>query len=469
MNGLSCRRPRHAAYICPSEVVNLNLTLTNMAGDRTTIQPATFKALARHHYVITVGVSGNTTSGDLALNVVFDDDVVAETVNVSLGDDLFSAPAPTVEAKGFTPENVLEAFEGEERSDNPEFHVFAFGGLRTATLNVVSENGYAPAFGRSVQLVNADAVTQSQLAAEGVDCAGFFRNVDKMGVVNVAKFLRKLPAGNYTVELQVVDAMTRTSEPTKLQVKINPVVFEVSPVMSVPMLADEVSVDVATNCAGIKNSVRFKVPDANNKMVDATIKSVTQVNAPSGKATRADLPYTFRYVLALEPQIRSEIEVVTFVNNNFESIKVPMTIPEYTIESDAFARKVVLKITGNSAAETKSIVDNIIFYNGSTLIPTANISHDANGYVTIVGLNPSVTYHSFTAKLGSIEKSVGEFTTEAENDVPNGAFGKVCETINISSIGTGGQWTGTVGGSPAYMSLSAIVRSTPIIGRILIL
>lgn len=449
------------AYICPSEVVNLNLTLTNQAGEKTTIQPATFKAVARHHYVITVDVTGNTTTGDLALDVIFDDDVVAETVNVSLGDDLFSAPAPTVEAKGFQPDVTVETYETQALADKPEFHVFAYGGLRSATLSVVSANGYTPSFGRSVQLVNADAVTQSQLAQEGVVCSGFFRNVDKMGVVNVDAFLKSLPAGEYSVELQVVDAMTRTSEPTKLSVKVNQVVFTLSSVAPVELLADEVTVDVSTNCSAIKDNVTFKVPDANNKMVNATIKSISEVSPAAGKPTRSDASYSYRYVLVLEPQIRSEIEVVAYLNNNFESVKVPMTIPDFSVEPDAFARKVVLKINASSAAETKSIIDNVTFYNGTSQIPTANISHDANGYVTIVGLNPGVTYHSFIVKLGSVEKSVGEFTTESENDVPNGAFSNVTETINISPIGTGGEWTGTRLGSPVYTSRSAIVRSTP--------
>ena len=74
------------AYVAPSEI-KLNLTLTNTEGKQVTIQPASFTAQARHHYVVTIGVDGAT--GNLALDVQFDDDVVNETVSVSLGDELF--------------------------------------------------------------------------------------------------------------------------------------------------------------------------------------------------------------------------------------------------------------------------------------------------------------------------------------------------------------------------------------------
>lgn len=444
------------AYIVPSEGVKLNLDLTDANGNKVTIQPAEFNALARHHYVVTVGVSGDAASGNLALDVVFDEDVVAETVSVSLGSDLFTAPAPKVEAKDFDPSATLSAFEGAGLDSNPEFHVFAFGGLKSASLNVVSSNGYSPGFGKSVELVNAPELTQQRLQKSGVVASGFFRNPDKMGVVNVKEFLASLPAGSYTVELQVVDAMTRTSEPLRLSASVQAVDIDLAPVAEAAFMSSEVSVDLTTNCPEIKDKVHFMASDASNKMVDVPVKSVTPVSATRAAGT------TYRYVLGIEPQIRPAIDVKAILGSKSFEMSVPMQAPEYTLTPDAFSRKVVVKVTAADDAMTRMIFDNLSFWNGTTQIPTANIYHEpSSNYVTVSGLSPATRYSSMTVRCGSFEKPVPEFTTEAETDLTNGNFSAVTETVRIDPINVGGPYTGTALSSPKYQTTSSIVRSTP--------
>ena len=417
--------------------------MTNESNQRVDIQPASFRAAARHHYVVTIGVKEGQASGGLALDVVFDDDVVAETVNVSLGDELFTAPAPALTAKGFDPSVAIDAFEYAEQPAQAEFHVFAFGGLKSASLTVISD-GYTPTFGRSVELVGADDLTQKQLAAAGVECSGFFRNPDKMGVVNVTKFIENLPAGNYTVALTAVDAMTRTSEPVELKAVIKPVELEVSSVGNVGFMANEMKVQVSTNCPDIKNNVKFQVPNSRNQMVDAVVKSVEEVSAPGNARTRADLSYHFNYTLALEPQIRNLIDVTAKVGRKSASIKVPMAAPEYTITPDAFARKVMLKVEGADAAVTSAIIDNIVWYSGSVdashAISSSNISVDSEGIVTIVGLNPDSAYTGFKAAIGTFVKDVPAFTTEPEIDVPNGDFNALKSKVSYTGVLVGGEW-----------------------------
>lgn len=441
------------AYIAPTDV-KVKLRLTNAADQTVELVPAEFKAAPRHHYVVTMDVTENT--GNLQLSVVFDDDVVAETVNVSLTDELFSAPAPTVTAKGFDPQNVLDTFEFAEQQTKPEFHCFAFGGLRSATLNVVSTSGYSPAFGRRVELVNADNLTQQQLATEGIDCAGFFRNVDKMGVVNLQKFIERLPAGSYEISLEIEDQLTRASEPVSMSVTVKPVTFEMEAPVNAGFLASELSVDVLTNCADIKNKVTFKVPDGNNRMVPAEIKSITQVGG-----TRADGDYRFRYVLAISSRAQALIDVEATLGNRVTDIKVAMEEPEYTVIPDAFARKVVLKIDADDQRTAKFLRDNLVYFNGDTQIPSANVAHGSDGLITISGLTANVQYLQLKAKVAAFEKAIPAFTTEAENDVPNGNFTASTQTININPINTGGQYTGTVGITKNYQLISSIVRSTP--------
>lgn len=427
------------AYVAPCADVKLNLTLTNDAGERVTIQPASFAAQARHHYVVTIGVSGNASTGNLALNVEFDEDVVSESVNVSLGDELFTAPAPTVTAKGFSPETAVGGFEYSELKDTPEFHVFAFGGLKTATMNVVADNGYAPVFGRSVELVNADGLTLQQLEQEGV--AGYFRNADKLGVINVKKFIEQLPAGKYTIEVSAVDVMTRASEPLRLSAQITPLEIQLSAAAQAEFMGTEVTVDLSTNSPDVKNMVAFKVPDAHNKMVDAEIKSVTEITSP---VVRADLGYVFRYVLALESSFRSEVDVeMSLVSNKNKKVstKIAVGAPEYTLIPDAFSNRVVLKIEAANPAMVKTLIDNLQFVNGGNQVPSANITHDsANGMITVSGLTSGTKYVALKAVCGAFEQTVPEFTTEIEEAVPNGDFSSVSNTIDISRIKAGGQY-----------------------------
>ncbi|MGN0237109.1 MAG: DUF4493 domain-containing protein [Lepagella sp.] len=439
------------AYVAPSEI-KINLTLTNTEGKQVTIQPASFTAQARHHYVVTIGVDG--TSGNLALDVQFDDDVVNETVSVSLGDELFNAPAPTLSPKGFEADGTVESFEYSTQSTPTEFHIFAYGGLKSTTVNVVANNGFSPSFGSRVELVNASDLTQQQLANDGMVCSGFFRNADKLGVVNITKFFEHLPAGSYTVEVQAVDAMTRTSEPLKLNINVTEVLISFAEAPAIDFMANEVAVIVNTNTLTIKDNISFKVPDANNRMIDATIKSITDVtNTPSDGA------YALKYVLDLQPQTGSAIDVVGSLGTKTISTSVAVNAPEYTITPDAFSRKVVLLLSAGDDATTKNVFENVRFYNGESEIPSANISHDAStGLVTISGLSPTATYSSIVAKVGAFEKAVPEFTTETETDVTNGNFAAATETINLPNVQVGGKYRV---GAFDYYNRSNIVRSTP--------
>lgn len=444
------------AYVSPCDEVKLYLTLTNHADKKVQIQPAGFAAQARHHYVVTIGVTGNTTSGNLALDVQFDEDVVAETVTVPLGDDLFSAPAPTLTAKGFTPGTAVSKIEYAALSEAPQFHIMAFGGLQQVTLNFKAESGsYDPAFKNTVDFVGASDQTLANLEHEGV--AGYIRNFEKMGVIDVKEFLEKLPAGKYTLSVQAVDLMTRTTEPLVLTAEVTQLSITLAPAGQAEFMGNEVTVDVTTN-GDIKDAVSFKVPNANNSMVEAKIKSVNEVSA-AGSSDRV-----LRYVLEVTPTASSQIDVEMSLKANVNkkyNTTVSVTAPEYTITPDAFSNRVVLKVEAASPEIVKALIDKMQFFNGSNQVPTANITHDsANGMVTVGGLTPALQYVALKAVCGTFEKTVPEFTTEAETDVPNGNFNNTTETIRIEDIPTGGVYSITLGGT--HQNKSSIVVREPV-------
>lgn len=442
------------AFIAPCDDVKLNLTLTNADGKQVTIQPAGFQAVPRHHYVVNIGVDGST--GNLVLKVEFEENVVNETVEVSLGDDLFTAPAPVITAKGFNPGETISGFEHLTALPAAEFQVFAFGGLREANINIVSDS-YNPLFGKSAQLVNASSVLQSQLENEGFDCTGFFTKVDKMGVVNISKFLNKLPAGKHSVELQIVDAMTRVSEPVKINIDLQKVSFAFAEPSSVFFGAEEVAVIVNTNCPEIKDKLTFRAPDSNNRMVDVNVKSVEDVTPALG-----NLGYTYRYILEVAPQKGEEVDVEATFGETTIYTALPVVLPDYSIEADGYARHVVLRVTSGQT-NPQGIIDRLTFVNNGTEISAQNISYDTdNHYVIIRGLNPGATYNNMVAKFGKEEKPVPSFTTELETALPNGDFSNSLATINLTDVKAGGAFEISVGlFKSRTQPFINITRSTP--------
>lgn len=439
------------AYIAPSEEVKLNITLANADGERVTVQPAGFRAQARRHYVVTIGVNGNTTSGDLALDVVFDEDVVAETIEVPLGDELWNAPAPTVKEKNFTVGTPIEVFEYAETTQNPEFHVFAYGGLRQTTLNIVTTASYFPSFGKSVDLIGSTPLIQSQLHSEGVECNGFFKNVDRLGVINVKGMLSKLPAGNYKIEVSAVDALTRVCEPTVLEVNVKTVEVELAKAANVEFQATQMTVDVNTNCPDIKDKVSFLAQDGNNRMVEAPILSVEQISG-----TRSAQPYTFRYTIKIDAATSQNIDVQMTLGNKKRNITVPVDVPDFTVEHDAFAKKVVIRVTAKNG-NIATLMPSLKVFKGDQLVTTGIVRDNEKGLITISGLTPSTKYSDYHVDLTtSIVRNVGEFTTEADANVANGDMSATTQTINMQNVEVGGKFRVSPND---YDILTNIVRS----------
>lgn len=448
------------AFIDPTagENVKLSVTMTNHDGKQVTVEPAIFQAKPRHHYIVTVNATGNVSHGDLTLDIQFEEEVVSETVEINLGDDLFTAPAPVVKAKDFTSGTPLSMMMDDKLTVNPQFDVLAFGGLREVNLNIISSD-YTPVFGKSAQLVNADAALQSQLASAGIKASGVYRNVDKMAVVNVKNFLEQLPAGTHTIQLQAKDAMTRISEPVELTVQVNKLDFELSASKNVIYGTAEVAVTVSTNSKGVKDAVKFEAPDEHNRMVEATVKSVTEVNGPAAVRTRADLPYHYRYVLSIAPAVRETLDIRATVGKMTATLSLSVTSPEYTAQTDVFSHKVLIKING-SADMVSTIVSGAKLCNGDQLLPEGNITRDVNnGIITLKGLAAATTYSDLKIKVGGFEKALGTLTTENGADVNNGDFTKATQTINLTNIQVGGEYRNTA--AVWKHNVSSIVRSTP--------
>lgn len=437
-----------SAFIDPtgegySELV---LTLTNDQGQTVNLRPAKFVAQARRNYVITVNVTGNVSKGDAVLEIGFEEEVTKETITISLGDELFTSPAPEVRPTNFTVGTPIDLMEYDELAVSPQFDLYAFGGFREVNLKVANTNGtYVPAFGSNVNLVNADATTQAQLADAGVKVSGLFRNPDKMAVVNVKDFLGNLPAGEYSVKVEVVDALGRLStetveNPVELTANVTKTEYSIVSAGNIDYLANEAQVVVNTNSQQLKNRIKFRVNNA-----EATVKSVTESGAapaPKRTRTRADLPYTYTYTLDVPQATTAEVAVESSYGKLKATANVTVNGPAYEVVSDAFARFAVFGIETDNAEMKEYLTKNLTVYNGSAAVTPGNITRDVqNGFITVKGLSAGRAYDNISLKLGDgFEKQVPSFTTEAEVAVPNGDFGTAGRRIQIGDLQVGGEY-----------------------------
>lgn len=459
-----------SAFIDPTGegYTELVLTLTNDQGQTVNLRPAKFVAQPRRNYVITVNVTGNVSKGDAVLEIGFEEEVTKETITISLGDELFTSPAPEVRPTGFTVGTPVELMEYDELAVSPQFDLYAFGGFREVNLKVANTNGtYVPAFGSNVNLVNADATTQAQLADAGVKVSGLFRNPDKMAVVNVKNFLGNLPAGEYSVKVEVVDALGRLStetveNPVELTATVTKTEYSIISAGNIDYLANEAQVVVNTNSQQLKNRIKFRVNNA-----EATVKSVTEggtAPAPKRTRTRAELPYTYTYTLDVPQATTASVAVESSYGKLKATANVAVNGPAYEVVSDAFARFAVFGIETDNAEMKEYLTKNLTVYNGNAAVTPGNITRDVqNGFITVKGLSAGRAYDGYSLKLGDgFEKPVPSFTTEAEVAVPNGDFGTAGRRIQIGGLMVGGEYkvdAGIIKGT--YHHTSSIDRTEP--------
>ena len=457
-------------YVKPGEVT-VNFSISKGVGQEVTVSPATFTAQPRRHYIVTANVKETETSGIMALSVEFEENVVAETTEIILSDELYTTPAPEIQASGFSFGDKLDAYESVPLEIKPEFHVIAHGGIKEAKFTVEASNGgQLPAFDSEVDLASADAVIRQLVEQSKLNCHGFFRQpegegaINQMAVVDMKEFIENLNPGEYTFSLSVTDGLGRTAEseiPYILSAKVNQVNFKIEQDESIPtkFMADNVAVLVYTTYGAAKSVLNFKTEDADGLLKEASIIKVEDMESADPL-----YPYCFRYILSCDNINDTDWRVEAIYPKKSDiTVDLPVNIPEYNVEVDAFAKRVLIKIIPADIADLEMLVNNARFYweNGSDVVKSTHISRDLeSGIVTINGLEPAREYDAIGLSYGSkisAHCTPVRFTTEAEADVPNGNFSAANQKLSISNLQVGGQYQVAI----TYTLKSSIDRNLP--------
>lgn len=424
------------AYISPasSDYTKVSVTMTNKNGQRVTVEPAKFQTVARRHYIVTINAVGNVASGDMTLEVEFEEDVVNETVNISLSDDLFNSPAPEIKAKEFTPGQPLSFIAYEELAENPQFDIFGFGGFSEVTMTVSGPSTYNPSFGNPVEFISSESLTRRQLETAGVKVSGLYPVEGLMAVVNVKKYLEQVPPGDYTITLQAKDVQTRLSEPVALKASVAPLQMELSLAEDVSYRAHEVTIVVASNSKSLGNQLSFELTDKDGYPIACEVKSITDITLPGFASAQ-------KCVLSTDPIATAEFKASVNCGRMTKELLVDVVDPEYSVEIDAFAKNVVLHITTDDPDLQNDLVDNLSIYNGTRKVDESRIIRDRNAnIITISKTESGIEYKNIKTVLGQFEKVLPAFATESDDDVTNGNFRSRGVNIKQDGVQVGGQY-----------------------------
>lgn len=445
------------AYMAPTQL-ELSLTLTNSSGKQVTIQPAGFTAAPRRHYIVTIGVNGASSAGNLSLSVEFEENVVHETVEVPLGDELFEAPAPVVTARDFTDGETLSAFESFSPSGNPRFEVYAFGGLKAVTLSLNQSSPYTPPFGKEIQLVGASDLDQANAVAAGLSVTGLFRNPDKMGIVGIKGLLGKLPVGSHTVTLVATDALTRVSEPVRLHVEVSSVDIRIEQVEDMEYSGTEAQVMLYVNNPDVRDKISFKVTN------NAVAAEVLEVTAEGGDASSGG--YRYRYRLRTPALKMATSPLWAYYGDEADpraNTRLAVVFPKYEVAVDPFAKKVKLKVIAEDPEKLSLITNDLVIISNGRMVDVNRIQKNlVEGIINVFDLTENTVYSNVEFALSNSSNpttAVPPFTTESTPQVPNGSFSEEMNTVSIARIQVGGKYKV----SPTdYTISSSISRNEPV-------
>lgn len=457
-------------YVKPGEVT-VNFTIGEVEGLETTVSPATFTALPRRHYIITANVKESESKIGMALEVKFEENVEAETIEILLSDELYTAPLPEIQASGFSFGETLDTYESVPLAIKPEFHVIAGGGIREAKFTVQTSNGKLPAFGSETDIAGADDVERQFIEQSKLHCYGFRKigesddSMNEMAVIDMKEFIENLEPGDYTFSLSVTDGLGRicVSEiPCTLSTKVNSVGFKINQDESIPVrfMSDNIAIVVSTNYAAAKELLTFNAEDADGNLKESKVIKVEDLESDDPV-----YPFRYRYTLAVDNINDTDWRVeAVYPKKSGLYVDAVVTVPDYTVEVDALACRVFIKINPAEADDLEMLVNNARFYweNGSDVVNGTQITRNSEtGIIVISGLESGKTYDSIGLSYGSkitAHCTPVKFTTENETDVPNGDFSKSSESLQIDNLQIGGQYQV----SPvSYTLKSSIHRALP--------
>ena len=254
-----------AAYVEPG-LITIYANVTKPSGVKGKLKAAEFTAEARNHYVVTMGLGA--PSGGSAITVTFNSELVEETVEIDVSDQILLAPAPTLSAVGFTPGQEITIVEGTTTSGPLRMVATAIAGVASGRLTTEGASlitqGWPP-----VVDFPADAENLAKIEEFGIRPQGFRGTTTQMALVDFREGLSKLTynasSDNRTkFTLTVTDKYNKVSEPMSFTVIVQELTLAVEKVYTPAVNEESMVVDMLFNNEDLRDFVRFEVVEGSD-------------------------------------------------------------------------------------------------------------------------------------------------------------------------------------------------------------
>ena len=403
-----------AAYVEPG-VITIYADVTKPNGVKGKLKAAEFTAEARNHYVVTMGLGAE--SGGSAITVTFNSELVEETVEIDVSDQILLAPAPTLSAVGFTPGQEITIVEGTTTSGPLRMVATAIAGVASGRLTTEGASlitqGWPP-----VVDFPADAENLAKIEEFGIRPQGFRGTTTQMALVDFREGLSKLTynasSDNRTkFTLTVTDKYNKVSEPMSFTVIVQELTLAVEKVYTPAVNEESMVVDMLFNNEDLRDFVRFEVMDNNGAYQRVVHERLEHVPGSNKYKVRIPIP-------------RSANDVVfraVVLGNNSLSL-APVTVVRTGVamvfsDVDVYAKHATVSILGNHGAQYALSAKWFASTDGTnyTQIPGGQV--DVNGAnATINDLTDGTHYYLKVEANNAVSEPI-EFTTESIVQLPN--------------------------------------------------
>ena len=415
-----------AAYVEPGNV-EVFCSVVKPNGVSARLSAASFRAEARHHYIVTVDVAKEV--GDAVLTITFDSDLVNETVELDLSDEVLNAPAPTLKASGFTQGEPLTVVEGSAPAQPVRIVAQAKGALSHGILTTSSAWLNTQGWPGTVNLTTGDPTELALLNTLGLERNGFEAAGSKMAMVEFTDLIKNLKYtdggdNSSTFTLVVTDKYSKVSDPVTFTVNVKELLLSISSDQKIYDGETSYSFRMVYN-GGSTDAVTVQIKNSLGIWEKAEVTALEPVSGAED---------TYNVTVKTAESGTVAIRVLAG-SKTTEPLTVTRSEPNHQVETPANYAYATHAYVGLShqdgtdatvdadAAELQLSTDNIKF-------AKVNATHEGTIF-SLTGLKPATTYY-VRAKVGGRLCEPKSFTTETATAIPNGDM----ETWSTSANGS---------------------------------
>lgn len=420
-NKLAYTDASQSLYMYPGEIT-ATIEIEKRNGTRATLQPKSFTAEARHSYLLRFDVNGGEV-GDGVLVLTYDEAVNQEDVEIDLSDAILNAPAPTINAEGFTDGEVIAVLDGQPSGRKPRIIASAQAGIQSVILTTQSVYLESQGWPKEIDLTSGDAATIALMERMGLRTGGMARP-ERMAVVDFTDVLANIRHlegvdNTSTFSLQVRDKNSRVAEK---EIGFSAVTSLMTLAVNRVSTLEEFQTELEMYLDFNGNDITPLVIETKNERGTWETIPVTVKEAVAGETG------VYRVVMTV-PSTDQDIPLRLTIGNLQLTVTVQHTYNPYslqTVEDGVYGWQAVLDVVytpeatsvrKRSAEEPADVSFELSTDNGTTWTAVSATKLTGNRYL-VKGLTSGTTYSVRANCDGTISKRIA-FTTEAGEQLPN--------------------------------------------------